>query len=189
MNTMRFVKRLTAALAFLTVSSISGRAEEGEKLDCADLDMQFKASGFEIACMDYSDPTAVSNSGRLRAELLTAISESEEQFIRVWDLRAIGSIYLKRRGLEEDARDFFPDEKLDEWKVTEPVAGFESAQYVNRRSGSSEEDCIVFRRQMTRRNGGAGDSGFGRIVLGFGCTTRDRAVLIESLKQLDAPGG
>ena len=28
-----------------------------------------------------------------------------------------------------------------------------------------------------------------RIVIGIGCTTRERAVLVESLKHLDAPGG
>jgi hypothetical protein len=186
---MHWMTRLAAAMAFSALATGTAQAEEGQKIDCADMAMQLKAPGFEITCTDYSDRSAVANSGRLRAELLSAISESQEQVIRVWDIRAIGSIYLKRRGLEEDLRDFFPDEKLDEWKVIEPVAGFESAQYVNRRSGSSEEECIAFRRQMTRRNGGAGDSGFGRVVLGFGCTTATRERLIETLKQLDAPGG
>jgi hypothetical protein len=189
MMAMRLMKCFAATAAFLMLSAIGASAEEGTKLDCADMDMQFKAPGFEITCKDFSDPSAVSNAGRLRAERLYAFSESQEQFIVAWDVRALGSIYLKRRGMEEDMHDFFPDEKLDEWKVTAPVEGYEFAQYVNRRSGSSEEECIAFRRQMTRRNGGAGDSGFGRIVLGFGCTTRERSVLIESLKQLDAPGG
>jgi hypothetical protein len=188
MNAMRLMKSIAAAMVFSILSAIGAQAE-GEKIDCADMDMQLKATGFEITCKDFSDPTALSNAGRIKAEVLSAISESQEQIIAVWDLRAIGGIFLKRRGLEEDFRDFFPNEKLDEWKVTEPVAGFESAQYVNRRSGSNEEECIAFRRQMTRRNAGGGESGFGRVVLGFGCTTRERAVLIETLKQLDAPGG
>jgi hypothetical protein len=42
---------------------------------------------------------------------------------------------------------------------------------------------------MTRRNGGYDNAGFGRIVIGFGCTTRERAALIDSLKHLEAPGG
>jgi hypothetical protein len=188
MNAMRLVKSFAAAMLFSTLSALGARAD-GTKMDCADLAMQLKVPGFDITCKDYSDPSAIANSGKLRAELLSAVSASQEQVIVVWDIRAVGNIYLKRRGLEEDLRDFFPEERLEEWKATEPVAGFESAQYVNRRSGSSEEECIAFRRQMTRRNGGGGDSGFGRVVLGFGCTTRERAVLLESLKQLDAPSG
>ena len=189
---MHWIRNITAAAAFsaaFSLGAFAAQADEGKKIDCTDLDMQLKAPEFELTCTDYTDHSAVSNAGGLRAELLKAVSESQEQFIAVWDLRALGSIYLKRRGLEEDIRDFFSDEQLAEWKATEPVEGFEFAQYVNRRSGSAEEECIAFRRQMTRRNGGAGDSGFGRVVIGFGCTTRERAVLLESLKQLDAPGG
>jgi hypothetical protein len=186
---MGWIRYCAAAVVFAALTAGSAQAEEGTKIDCADMAVQFKVPQFELNCKDYSDPSALSNAGRISAERLYAFSESQEQFIVVWDLRATGSIYLKRHGLEEDVHDFFPDEKLDDWKVTEPVAGFEFAQYVNRRSGSSEEECIAFRRQLIRRNGGAGDSGFGRVVLGFGCTTRERAALIETLKQLDAPGG
>jgi hypothetical protein len=186
---MRWMNSLAAAVVLSLLAAGAAKAEDGEKIDCADMDMQLKATGFDITCKDFSDPTALANAGRIKAELLSAISESQEQVIAVWDLRAIGGIFLKRRGLEEDFRGFFPNEKLDDWKMVEPVSGFEFAQYVNRRSGSSEEECIAFRRQMTRRNGGAGDSGFGRVVLGFGCTTESRDRLIETLKQLDAPGG
>lgn len=186
---MRWLKGVLAAAALTVLSAGAARAEEGTKMDCADLDMALKAPDFKVTCKDYSDSSALGNAGGLRAELLYAVSESREQVIAVWDIRALGGIYLKRRGLEEDVRDFFPAEKLDEWKTAAPAAGFELAEYVNRRSGSSEEECVAFRRQMTRRNGGGGDSGFGRIVLGFGCTTGQRDALIESLKQLDAPGG
>jgi hypothetical protein len=179
-----------AIVALTAMQAVAAMADEGKKIDCADTDMQLKAPDFEINCKDYSDPTAVSNAGKLGVEYLEARSEKQEQFIGVVDIRAIGSIYLTRRGFEEDIRSSFTSEDLSEWHATgEPVAGFEYAEYVNRRSGSSEEECIAFRRQMTRRNAGYGQAGFGRIVIGIGCTTRERAVLIESLKQLDAPGG
>ena len=136
------------------------------------------------------DPQALAASslGRLKAELFTAISEKQGQFVAVWDIRTLGATYLPPSGLEDDVRDFFSDEELDEWRATGPVAGFEAAQYVNRRNGGNEEECIAFRRQMTRRSGG-GVSGFARMVLGFACTVNAREELIETLKQLDAPGG
>ena len=187
---MRSMTSAAAALVLSAASAIAAQAEEGTKIDCADTDLALKAPDFEITCKDFSDPTAVSNAGKLGVELLEAISERQEQYIAVWDIRAIGNIYLVRKGFEEDVHSSFPNEELSEWHATgEPVAGFEYAEYVNRRSGSSEEECIAFRRQMTRRNAGYGESGFGRIVIGIGCTGRGRAELIESLKHLDAPGG
>jgi hypothetical protein len=189
MKAMRLMRSFAAALAFSGLTSVAALAEEGKKIDCADTDMQLKAQDFEFSCKDFSDPSAVSNAGKLGVELLEAISEKQEQYIAVWDTRAIGSIYLTRKGFEEDIRTYFSNEELAEWHAGGPVAGFEYAEYVNRRSGSSEEECIAFRRQMTRRNGGYDNAGFGRIVIGIGCTTRERAVLVESLKHLDAPGG
>ena len=179
---------LAAGLAAASANTAAAE-DHGKPMDCADLAIKLNAPDFKLSCKDFSDPSALSNAGKIQAELLTAISEKQEQFFAVWDIRAIGGIYLKRQGLEEDVHGFFPDEKLTQWKKTDDVAGYEFAQYVNQRSGSSEEECIAFRRQMNRRNGGIGDSGFGRVVLGFGCTVGDRAALIESLKQIDAPGG
>jgi hypothetical protein len=189
MKTMRLMKNVAAALAFSALTAVAAQAEEGTKINCADTDMQLEAQDFEFSCKDFSDPSAVSNAGKLGVELLEAISEKQEQYIAVWDIRAIGSIYLLRKGFEEDVRSNFSSEELAEWHAGTEVAGFEYAEYVNRRSGSSEEECIAFRRQMTRRNQGYGESGFSRIVIGIGCTTRERAVLVESLKHLDAPGG
>jgi hypothetical protein len=189
MNAMRLMMSLAAALAISALTAVAAQAEEGKKIDCADTDMALKAPDFEVTCEDYSDPNAVSNSGRLGVEYLKAISDKQEQFLGVVDVRAIGNIYLPRRGFEEDVHNNFPSEELSEWHVSgTPVAGFELAEYVNRRSGSSEEECVAFRRQMTRRNGGYDNAGYGRIVIGIGCTGRDRAELVETLRQLDAPG-
>jgi hypothetical protein len=188
---MRFSKGAAALVfsALCAMVSATGAEAEGTKIDCADTDFALKVPDFQLSCKDYSDPTAVSNAGKLGVELLEAISEKQEQYFAVWDIRAIGSIYLLRKGFEEDVHSNFPDEELAEWQTrSDEVAGFEYAEYVNRRSGSNEEECIAFRRQMTRRNGGYDNAGFGRIVIGFGCTTRERAVLIDSLKHLDAPG-
>ena len=184
---MRWIRGVAAAV-FVTLCAGAAGADEGTKVDCGDLDMALKSPDFEVTCKDYSSVVAASSLGRLKAELLSGISEKQEQFIAIFDIRTLGNTYLERRGLEEEIKDFFSDETLDEWKATEPVAGFELAQYVNRRSGGNEEECIAFRRQMTRRSGG-GVSGFARMVLGFGCTTSSRDALIETLKQLDAPGG
>jgi len=185
---MRWMKCLMAVVAFTAVQAAAAMADEGKTIDCADLAIQLKTPEFKLTCKDYSDPSAVSNAGRLGAEQLYAFSDSQEQIFVVWDFRATGSIYLKRHGFEEDVKDFFSGETLDEWQATEPVQGYEFANYVNRRSGSSEEECIAFRRQMNRRNAGVGGAGFGRMVIGIGCTTRERAVLIESLKRFEAPG-
>jgi hypothetical protein len=187
---MRSMTSVAAALVLSAVSAFAAQAEEGRKMDCADTDMKLEAPDFEFSCLDYSDPTALSNAGKLGVEYFKAVSDKQEQFLGIVDIRAIGNIYLTRRGFEEDVHSSFPNEELSEWHATgEPVAGFEYAEYVNRRSGSSEEECIALRRQMTRRNAGYGESGFGRIVIGIGCTGRARAELIETLKHLDAPGG
>jgi hypothetical protein len=187
---MGLIKGVVVALACSALSAAVAFAEEGTPIDCADTDLTLTASDFEITCQDYSDGTAAGSAGRLGLEYLQAISERQEQFLGVQDIRAIGNIYLVRRGFEEDVRRNFPSEELTEWRARgEPVAGFEYAEYVNRRSGSSEEECIAFRRQMTRRNAGYGEAGFGRIVIGIACTGRDRGELIETLKHLDAPGG
>ena len=187
---MRLMKGAALALLLSVASTVGAQAEEGTKMDCSDTDMALSAPGFKTTCKDFSDPTAVANAGKLGVELLEATSEKQEQYIAVWDVRAIGNIYLVRKGFEEDVRSNFPSEELSQWHATgAPVAGFEYAEYDNRRSGSSEEECIAFRRQMTRRNAGYGESGFGRIVIGIGCTGRGRDELIDTLKHLDAPGG
>ncbi len=186
---MRWVKCLVAAAAFSALVAGTAQAEDdGVKVDCADLDMAIKAPDFEVTCEDFSNTVAASSLGRLHAELLTGVSEKQGQFVAVWDIRTLGNTYLQRSGLEDDIHGFFSAEKLDEWQTAAPIAGFEIARYVNRRSGGNEEECIAFRRQMTRRSGG-GESGFARMVLGFGCTVESRDALIETLKQIDAPGG
>src|SRR5437868_5483015 len=81
------------------------RADDGKPIDCKDTDMVFKAPGFTVTCKDYSDPTALSSSGGMRVEFLSAVGESAEQILGVADIRALGGIYLKRRGLEEDIHD------------------------------------------------------------------------------------
>jgi hypothetical protein len=189
MDAMGWMKCLVAAAVLAVLSAAAAPAEEeAPKIDCADIDVHIKAADFEATCKDYSSVVAASSLGRLKAELFTAISQKQNQFVAVWDIRTLGATYLPRSGLEDDIHSFFSDEKLDEWKAAEPIAGFELAQYVNRRNGGTEEECIAFRRLMQRRSGG-GESGFARMVLGFGCTTEARDTLIETLKQLDAPGG
>ena len=186
---MRLMTGVAVALALSVMTAMAVHADEGKKIDCSDTDLALNAQDFEIACEDYSDNSAVSNAGKLGVAYLKAISQKHEQFIGVVDVKAIGSIYLTRRGFEEDVRRNFPGEELADWQARgEPVAGFEYAEYANRRTGANEEECIAFRRQMTRRNAGGGDAGFGRIVIGIGCTTRARAELVETLKQLEAPG-
>ena len=186
---MRLLKCLAAALVLSTLTAGAAQAEEkGVKIDCGDIDVHLNAADFDVSCKDFSDVVAASSLGRLKAELLTAISDKKGQFVAVWDIRTLGNTYIPRGGLEDDARDFFPDEKFDEWRTVEPAADFEIAQYANRRGGSSEEECIAFRRQMTRRSGG-GVSGFARMVLGFACTVESRNDLYDTLKQIDAPGG
>lgn len=186
---MRSIKCLMAAAAFSVLAAGAAQAEDkGVAVDCADLDMAIKAPDFEVTCKDYSSVVSTSSLGRLHAELLTAVSEKQGQVIGIWDIRTLGNTYLQKGGLEGDIRSFFSDEELSEWHSAEPVAGFELAHYANRQSGGNEEECIAFRRQMTRRSGG-GVSGFARMVLGFGCTVNSRDALIETLKQIDAPGG
>lgn len=177
------------AAALLVLSGGAAAAAEGKKIDCSDTDMALNVPDFEITCEDYSNNTAISNAGKLGVAYMKAISQKRDQFFGVVDRRAIGSIYLLRKGLEEDIHLNFPSEELADWHASSaPVSGFEYAEYANRRSGSDEEECIAFRRQMTRRGSGGGESGFGRIVIGIGCTTGDRAGLVETLKQLEAPG-
>jgi hypothetical protein len=187
MRAMRFVRSLAAAAVLAILFGAAARADEGTKMDCADLDVKIPVPDFDVACTDFSGAVSASSLGRLKAERLTAISEKQGQFIAVWDIRTLGATYIPRGGLEDDVRTFFSEE-MGEWKTAAPVADFELAQYVNRRSGGNEEECIAFRRQMQRRSGG-GVSGFARMVLGIGCTTDSREALIETLKQLDAPGG
>jgi hypothetical protein len=187
MNAMRFVKCLAAAAMLAILPVAAAQADEGTKMDCADLDVKVPISDFQVECTDFSGVVSASSLGRLKAERLTAISEKQGQFIAVWDIRTLGATYIPRGGLEDDVRTFF-DEEMGEWKSAAPVADFELAQYVNRRAGGNEEECIAFRRQMQRRSGG-GVSGFARMVLGIACTVNARDELLETLKQIEAPGG
>jgi hypothetical protein len=155
-------------------------AKEGKSIDCGDLDVKLDLPGFISTCTDYSDRSVMSNSGGARVEALSAKSEEHEQILVVVDMRALGAIFLKRRGFEEDIRDSFTGESLTDWQTTDEVAGYELAQYTGR---DLDEHCIAFRRNLYRR-----DAGFGRKLVGIGCTTQDRAALIETLKKLSAPG-
>lgn len=179
--------RSGAALAGAVLMLCAGaQAEEGKEIDCGDTALSFDVPDFKVTCKDYSDTSALSNAGAMRVEVLTAISDARQQIIIAVDMRALGGIYLGQRGLEEDIRSSFSNEALRNWKRTEDVAGYEFAEYTGR---DADESCIAFRRTMNRRNGGIGDSGFGRKVVGFGCTTESREQLVDSLKKLEAPGG
>jgi hypothetical protein len=186
--TMSWMNRsLLAACALLALGGAAARAEDnGKEVDCADLAMKFNEPDFKVTCKDYSDPTALSNSGGTRVEALTAISDARQQIIIAVDMRALGNMYLMRRGFEEDIHKTFSNETLTDWKETNGIDGYEFAQYIGR---DPSEHCIAFRRTMIRRNGGYGDSGFARKVVGFGCTTENSSDLVESLKKLEAPGG
>ncbi len=164
----------------------AARAEEGKVIECSETAMTFDVPDFKVTCKDYSDRTALSNAGAFRIEVLSAVSEAHQQVLVVADVRAVGNVYLYRVGLEEDVHNSFSNETLRNWKETGEVAGYEFAEYNGR---DLDENCIAFRRTMTRRNGGVGESGFGRKVIGFGCTMDSREKLVESLEKLDAPGG
>jgi hypothetical protein len=172
-----------AAVVLLALCS-QARAGDGKDVDCSDLAMQFSAPDFKVTCKDYSDANALSNSGGTKVQVLTAISDARQQILIAADMRALGNVYLTRRGFEEDIRNTFND-SLTDWKETDKVAGYEFAQYIGR---DPSEHCIAFRRTMIRRNGGVGDSGFGRKVVGYGCTTESQDDLVASLKLLEAPG-
>lgn len=177
---MRNVSRVLAAAAGLVLLCGVALAKDGKPIDCSDTDMKLDAPGFTSTCTDYSDPSVMSNAGGARVEALSAKSEEREQYIFVVDMRALGPIFLKRRGFEEDIRETFSNESLTGWQTTNEVAGYEIAQYTGQ---DLDEQCIAFRRTLYRR-----DAGFGRKLLGIGCTTRERGALIETLKQLSAPG-
>ena len=170
---------MSCALAF----GIRGaHAEDGRSVDCGDIAMKFTGPGFKVTCMDFSDHTAL--SGGTRVELLSAQADDEQQILNALVIRALGSIYLKRRGMEEDVRSYFSEENVRDWQQTDNVAGFEFAQYTGKTDEGGPAKCIAFRRQINRRY-----EGFGRIVVGFGCATHGREQLIETLKMLTAPGG
>jgi hypothetical protein len=173
---------LGLAVAGLWLAAGPARADgEGKDVDCDDIAMQFDAPGYSMTCKDFSDPTA--KGGGAKVEQILIRSDDRQQILVAVDMRALGAIYLKKRGLEADVQDDFSSEKLGGWKQTDAVAGWEFAEYTGEDDGGDIAECIAFRRQMNPRGGG-----FGRKVIGFGCTSGDRADIVATLKKLDAPG-
>lgn len=176
---MQGLRACLLATAALAAFSAAGGAEGADDVDCGKIAMRLDAPDFKLACKDLSDSTML--SGGTKTEQLVAVSNDKRKILIVLDMRALGTIYIARSSLEKDVKDVFSSEEIEGWKAGDEALGYELAQYT---SASDGADCIAFRRLITRRG-----PGYGREVIGIGCSITSHDDILSTLKQLQAPGG
>lgn len=177
---------IAALLACALPGAAAQAADDENKIDCAETDFSFPASGYETECKDLSQ-----NSINLETDLagnkansIFAFNQDTATFVSAVDDRVASTrVYMRRMGLQEEVSEIYRKMiSIDEWKSGEEVSDYETADFTGNFKDGGQLDCIAFRRMLNRRY-----DGYGRKVIGIACAdTRDRA--IEALKQLQAPG-
>jgi hypothetical protein len=172
---------LAAALMVLAGLARAEDEDTGTKIDCSDMPMQFTDKSYDVVCKDYSDHTVL--SGGTKIQFLSALDRDEMVILNAADIRALGSIYMMRRGLLEDMKDYYGTQSYGDWRGGGSDAGFETAAYVATDKRNRKSECLAFRRYVNRRA-----PGIGRMVIGYVCSLDGRDRLVDTLKLLDAPG-
>jgi hypothetical protein len=178
---MRGFSMMLAAAGMVAGFSAAAAAVEGKPIDCSDTSMNFEASGYQLACKDYSDPVA-STGGQtfaLKRMTLHALSEREGTFLDAIDDHILGTtrVFYHKTSLENDIGRYFTG-NFTQWSDSEDVGDFDvkhfSATFEN---DKSPVDCVAFRRLGGRRF-----SGVGGMTVGIACSQGGRAQADDALK-------
>lgn len=183
------VRLAAAAFAMAAVALVAGavRAEDDEQtpIECAATDLQFTGERFQVKCAELKGEQIHQSDGsaQLQVKLLTADSTRAPDWLVAVDFRILGSLAIRRIGIEENIHNYFSKLPTKAWKNVGAVQGFEAAEFESI-GGGEVQDCVAFQRFFNRRY-----NGFSRWVVGVSCSSDGRDVAYKTLAGFSGPGG
>jgi hypothetical protein len=182
------VRFAAAAFAMLAAAMMArpGLAEDDNEtpIDCSKTDLQFAGERFEVKCAQLKGEQIQQSDGSAQVQTWTLNADSTKaaDWLVAVDSRILGSLAIRRVGLEENIHFYFPKLPTKNWKGRDAVQGFEAAEFES--SGGGEvQDCVAFQRFFNRRY-----NGFSRWVVGVTCSSDGREVAYRTLGGFSGPG-
>ena len=172
----------------LGVAWLSGpaTAEDDETpIDCSRTDLQFTGEPFEVKCATFKNEQIHQSDGsaQVRVDMLTADSTRAPDWLVALDSRILGSLAIRRIGIEENVQSYFSKLPIKNWKSVGEVQGFETAEFIS--NGNDDvQDCVAFQRFFNRRY-----NGFSRWVVGVACSSDGKEAAYKTLAGFSGPGG
>jgi len=183
--------RIMAAFAIIgTLASATAgesKADDDRKsIDCTETDLHFTGDGFKVTCSELKSQQLQQSDGsaQIRVEMLTASTTDDRNWLIALDFRILGSLAIRRMGLEDDVHSHFTTLPTKNWKSTDDVGGFEAAEFESVNESRDIYDCVAFQQFMNRRY-----NGFSRWVVGVSCSTKGVETARQTLTGFGGPGG
>jgi hypothetical protein len=185
------VRFAAAAFAMLAAAFIAGPApaeEEDDKrtpIDCGKTDLQFTGELFEVECSTFENEQIHRSDGsaQVKVILLTANSHRTADWLAAVDFRILGSLAIRRVGIEDNIHSYFSKLPTKNWKHVDDVQDFETAEFESI-GGGEAQDCVAFQRFFNRRY-----NGFSSWVVGISCSSDGKDVAYKTLAGFSGPGG
>jgi hypothetical protein len=176
------MKWALVAAALLAAGWAGGaNAEEGEKVDCKDTDLNFEAPGFKVDCKDYSRSSVSvgETNAATRAYSLFAMSEADLTFLHVFSNHVLGGtrLYFDKRGLESEIEDHF-NAKFSDWADADEIGDYEVKRVNVAFKTGDPMECLAFRKYGARRQ-----EGVSGMTVGFTCSASGRDHAVDVLKR------
>lgn len=178
------------AVAWLAVASLAGSAlaedddDKQTEIDCGKTDFAFKGADFEVRCTEFKDHQIhqTDGSAQVQVNVMFANSTQAPDWLIAVDSRILGSLAIRRVGLEDDIATYFKTLAIKDWKRVDDVQDFETAEFVSIGDGEVR-DCIAFQRFVSRRY-----NGFSRWVVGVSCSSDGKEMAYKTLAGFSGPG-
>jgi len=180
-----------ATVAAVLAAAIMGRAGLGEAddkrvpIDCSETDLQFTGERFDVECVEFKGRQIHHSEGsaQVQTRVLFADSTRAPDWLIAIDSRVLGSLAIRRIGIEDNIGTYFKELPIKDWKSVPEVQGFETAEFVSIGDGEVR-DCIAFQRFFNRRY-----NGFSRWLVGVSCSSDGKEVAYQVLAGFSGPGG
>lgn len=173
-----------AAFAALMTGPVLAEVDDETPIDCSKTDFEFTGEWFEVKCTEFDAMQLYQayGSAQVQVRLLSVNSTRTADWLSAADFRILGSLAVRRSGIEDNVHSYFEKLPAANWKSVKPVQGFEAAEFET--SGGGEvQDCVAFQRYFNRRY-----DGFSRWLVGVSCSSDGKDPAYRTLAGFSGPG-
>lgn len=165
------------ALGFWPAATLAAGSDE---VDCADLSMTFKGSGYDRTCESGSMAFADTDGSALY-QRLEANAEDSSNFLVVMLLSIQGRAIYTGVSLRSNLTDFYDGLKIDAWHDGHAVKALSTAEFDSDLRGLPSH-CLAFQKLAHRDQGG-----YRKVMVGFACSQSDIKQAYRALDELYLP--
>lgn len=151
-----------------------------DEVDCADLSMTFRGSGYDRTCETGSMAFADTDGSALY-QRLEANAEDSSHFLVVMLLSVQGRAIYTGVSLRTNLTDFYDGLRIDTWHDGHAVKALSTAEFDSDLRGLPSH-CLAFQKLAHRDQGG-----YRKVMVGFACSQDDIKQAYQALDELDLP--